>query len=245
MLLKCMECGNDISQSAAACPKCGHPTEHQASSATTKKISHSAGWISLASFVLSSFIPAILAPIFVLTGIIFASKELSAGGKKFGTLVLCLSLLQGWLILDHFGHISGSLGLTTAKDIDTRVATQYATVSLDLPSDWKETAKSKCRDEWPSDYRMQEYCVTKQTEGAEKLSRGSPQEVDFDSFRVIRGKCAEEWPRDFNMRAYCEQKQYDGYRSLNAAQTGDSLRNKCAQQWPNDYNMRKYCETKN
>lgn len=240
-LIKCKECDNEVSESSPACPKCGHPTPN----ATEKKISHSSGWISLASVAMANFIPAILAPIFILSGLIFASKELNAGGKKFGTFVLCLSLLQGWFVLDHFGNISGSLGITTAKDIDNRVATQYATASLNLPSNWQETAKNKCNEEWPSDYRMQQHCFTKQSDGAKTLSKGSPQDVDSKAFRVIRGKCAEEWPRDFNMRAYCEQKQYDAYRALNIAQTNDSLRNRCAQKWPNDYNMRKYCETKN
>lgn len=213
--------------------------------AETKKISNSAGWISLASFILSLSTPAILAPIFVLIGIIYANKQFNEGDKKFGILVLCLSLLQGWFVLDHFSNISGSLGITTASDIDKRVANQYAAVSLELPRNWKEIAKSKCSEEYPSDYRMQKYCFDKQNEGTEKLSRGLSQKIDLSILRVIRGKCADEWPRDFSMRAYCEQKQYDGYRSLNTIKTNEGLRNRCAQQWPKDYTMRKYCETKN
>jgi len=209
-----------------------------------RKVSHSAGWISLAAFVLANFTPAILAPIFVLVGLIFAGKELSGGGKKFGSVVLCLSLLQGWFVLDHFGHISGSLGITTAKDADARAAAQYSNVSTALPADWRGVAESKCREDWPTDYRMQQYCISQQSEGAQKLSLGAPSEVDSSAFRVIRGKCAEDWPRDFRMREYCEKQQYDGYRALNASSVGDSARNACAQQWPSDFRMRRYCETK-
>ena len=91
---------------------------------------------------------------------------------------------------------------------------------------------------------MQQYCISQQSEGAQKLSLGAPSEVDSSAFRVIRGKCAEDWPRDFRMREYCEKQQYDGYRALNASSVGDSARNACAQQWPSDFRMRRYCETK-
>lgn len=244
MLVKCPECGNDVSSEAAACPKCGQPTEQPKPPLPAKKISHSAGWISLAAFVLANFSPAILAPIFVLVGLIFAGKEMSGGGRGFGIAVLCLSLVQGWFVLDHFGHISGTLGISTAKDADTQAASRYANVSLNLPGDWHAVAESKCREEWPTDYRMQQHCVTQQSEGAQTLERGSPTDVDTTAFRVIRGKCAEDWPRDFKMRAHCEKQQFEGFRSLGASASGAPLRNSCAQQWPNDFRMRQYCESK-
>lgn len=244
MLVKCPECGNDVASEATACPKCGQPMERKLPVGTEKKVSHSAGWISLAAFVLANFTPAILSPIFVLVGLIFAAKELSGGGRGFGILVLCLSLMQGWFVVDHFGHISGTLGITTAKDADSQAAARYANVSLDLPGDWRAVAESKCREEWPTDYRMQKYCVSQQSEGAQTLSLGAPTDVDSTAFRVIRGKCAEEWPRDFKMRAYCEKQQYEGLRALTASASSDPLRNACAQQWPNDFKMRRYCETK-
>jgi zinc-ribbon domain len=140
-LIKCPECGNDLSASATACPKCGHPNSDSPPPVSpTKKVSHMAGWLSLAAFLLASFTPALLAPVFVLAGLAFAAKELTGGGKVFGTAVLCLSLLQGWFVLDHFGQISASLGITTAKDVEARAVDKYAAVSLELPSDWRAIA---------------------------------------------------------------------------------------------------------
>jgi hypothetical protein len=158
--------------------------------------------------------------------------------------MLCLALVQGWYVIDHFGHISGTLGITTAKDSDTRAAEQYSAVSLDLPADWRSTVDSKCREDWANDYRMQQHCREQQNEGARKLTEGAPADVDSTAFRVIRGKCAEDWPRDFRMRVHCEEQQIAGFRALNASSIDNSARNACAQQWPNDYRMRRYCETK-
>jgi hypothetical protein len=215
-----------------------------AAPAAAKKVSHSAGWISLAAFVFANFTPAILAPILILVAFIFAAKELSAGGKAFGSFVLVLALLQGWFVLDHFGHISGSMGLVTAEDADKQAATKYASASLEVPGNWNQIAQAKCAEEWPSDYRMRDYCVKQQTEGARALDKSPPSDVDSTAFKVIRGKCAEEWPRDFKMRVYCEGQQFEGYRSLKSGSVGTSTRNSCAQQWPADYKMRRYCENK-
>lgn len=244
MLVKCPECSSEVSSAAVACPKCGHPMTSGHVAPPKQKVSHSAGWISLAAFILASFTPAILAPILVLAGLIFASKELSGGSKVFGGVVLCLSLLQGWFVLDHFGHISGTLGITTAKDADAKAGARFANVSTELPADWRAVAEAQCRAEWPTDYRMQKHCVEQQSKGAETLAAGSPSGVDATAFRVIRGKCAEEWPRDFRMRAHCEGQQYEGYRSLSDSGTAESARNACAQQWPDDYRMRRHCEVK-
>lgn len=244
MLTKCPECANDVSSAATACPKCGHPLVLKSAETPEQKVSHSAGWISLAAIILGSFTPAILAPIFVLVSLIFAGKELSNGGRTFGSIVLCLALLQGWFVLDHFGHISGTLGITTEKDVNAKAESKYANVSTDVPSEWREIAATKCNEEWPADYSMQQHCVEQQTKGVQTLDLGAPSDIEANVFRVIRGKCAEEWPRDFQMRAHCESKQFDGYRSLNASTVGDSTRNACAQQWPDDYQMRQYCQTK-
>lgn len=250
MLVKCLECGNEVSSQASSCPKCGHPVAPspqpahvpQPAQQPEKKISHSAGWISLAAFLFANFTPAILAPILVLVALVFAAKELSAGNKIFGGLVLALSLLQGWFVIDHFGHISSSLGLVTAEDANKQAASKYAGTSMNMPSDWQQTVESKCQEEWPTDYRMQEYCVKQQTEAVSALSQSHPSDVDLAAFRVVRGKCAEEWPRDFKMRAYCERQQVEGYRALQSST--NSARNTCAQQWPSDYKMRRYCEIK-
>jgi hypothetical protein len=208
-----------------------------------KKVSHAAGWIALAALVFANFTPAILAPILVLAALIFAARELSGGSKAFGSLVLALSLLQSWFVIDHFGHLSGSLGLVTAEEATKQAAAKYSAASGDLPGNWRETARSKCQEEWPTDYRMQQYCIEQQTTGAAALGE-APADIDATALNVIRGKCAEEWPRDFKMRTYCQNQQFDGYRALHASAASTSTRNACAQQWPADYKMRRYCETK-
>ena len=119
MLLKCPECSHEVSSQAASCPKCGHPLG-ASHTARNRKKSHSGGWLSLAAFVLSNFTPAILVPLLVLAGLVFAARELRVGSRVFGVIVVCLSLLQGWMVLDHFGNISGSLGLVTAEDTDAK-----------------------------------------------------------------------------------------------------------------------------
>ena len=244
MLIKCPECGSDLSSAATACPKCGHPLALSPAETPAQNVSHSAGWISLAAIILGSFTPAILAPVFVPTSLVFAGKELSNGGKFLGSTVLCLALLQGWFVLDYFGHISATLGIATEEDANAKAETKYANVSIATPGEWRDIAATKCNEEWPTDYSMQQYCIEQQAKGVQALDLSAPSGIEANVFRVIRGKCAEEWPRDFQMRAHCESKQFDGYRSLNASTAEDSTRNTCAQQWPDDYEMRQYCQTK-
>lgn len=71
----------------------------------------------------------------------------------------------------------------TAKDTDAQVAARYSNVSLDVPGDWRSIADSKCREEWASDYRMQDYCVRQQSEAAQQLSTGAPSDIDGGAFR--------------------------------------------------------------
>jgi hypothetical protein len=122
MLIKCPACSNDVSTSATSCPKCGHPLSVLSKETTSRNNLHQAGWISLLSIVLAMFTPAFLTPFFVLISFIFAIKELSNGGKVFGSIVLCLSLLQGWLVIDHFGGISDTFNLPSESDADFQVA---------------------------------------------------------------------------------------------------------------------------
>ena len=242
MLIECPACKTEISAQATACPKCGHPNA-AAPAAAPKKVSHASGWIALAAFILANFTPAILAPIFVLVGLGFAGKELAAGGKIFGSVLLVLCLIQGWFVIDHFGHVSGAVGLTTAADSTKSAATQYANVSLDVEPNWQDISRGKCQGDWPSDYHMQEFCQKQQGDAVAALSHGAPAGVDAETFRVIRGKCAADWARDFHMRQFCEGQQYESYRAVSATAAGGSKRNSCAQQWPSDFHMRQYCES--
>jgi len=248
MIVKCRECGHDVSTEAAACPSCGCPQQPIAptESHTTarKPKSHVYGWVALVAFLMSNFIPAILAPLVLLVAFAFAAMEINQGGKTFGGIMFALCGLQAWFIADHFGGLSGSLGITDPKQIEEVTARKYSTTNLNVPADANQIIEQKCTEEWPNDFRMRRYCQEQQREGIATLSRGQPASVNRDAFMIIRGKCAEEWPRDFKMRAYCETQQYESYRALQTASGDDPQRGRCAQQWPNDYRMRQYCERK-
>ncbi len=247
MIVKCKECGKDVSTEAAACPACGcpqKPAERSVSEAKNQGRSHIFGWIALIAFFMSSFIPAIMAPLIVLIAIIFSLLEFNQDGKVFGGIVFSLCLLQVWWIADHFGGLSASMGLTNPKQIEQQMVKKYENANMGLPADAVQIIQQKCAEEWPSDFKMRRYCGEQQQQGIAKLDRGMPTDIEPGAFRIIRGKCAAEWPRDFKMRAYCESQQYDGYRALLSNSRSEASRARCAQQWPDDYKMRKYCENK-
>lgn len=56
--------------------------------------------------------------------------------------------------------------------------------------------RRKCEEQWPDDYRMQEYCI-KQQAGAQ--SRASGGWIDHN----IAIHCTSKWPHDWNMFMYC------------------------------------------
>ena len=202
------------------------------------------GWVALIAFLMSNFIPAILAPLVVLVAFVFAVLEINQGGKTFGGIMFALCALQAWFIADHFGGLSGSLGITNPKQIEEATARKYSATNLDVPSDADQTIEQKCAEEWPSDFRMRRHCQEQQRKGIAALGQARPASVSQEAFVIIRGKCAEEWPRDFRMRAHCEGQQYDGYHALQAATANEAQRGACAQQWPNDFRMRQHCERK-
>ena len=247
MIVKCKECGKDVSTEAAACPACGCPQKPAAGSGSEAKHqgrSHIFGWIALIAFFMSTFIPAIMAPLIVLIAIIFALLELKQGGKVFGSIVFFLCLLQVWFIADHFGGLSASMGLTNPKQIEQETVKKYENADMGMPANSVQIIQQKCAEDWPNDFRMKRHCQEQQQAGIANLDRGMPTDINPDAFRIIRGKCADEWPRDFRMRAYCESQQYEGYRALQANSQNEASRNRCAQKWPDNYKMRKYCESK-
>lgn len=247
MIVKCKECGKDVSTEASACPACGCPQKPETElkpEAKKQGRSHIFGWIALIAFLMSNFIPAIVAPLIVLTAIIFSLLELKQGGKIFGGVVFSLCLIQVWAIADHFGGVSASLGLTNPKQIEQKMVKKYENADINLPANAAQIIEQKCTEEWPNDFRMIKYCEEQQRGGIEKLDRGMPTGIEPDAFRIIRGKCAQEWPRDFQMRAHCESQQYEAYRALQMNNQSKTSSASCAQQWPDDYKMRQYCESK-
>jgi hypothetical protein len=158
------------------------------------------GWVALIAFLMSNFIPAILAPLVVLAAFVFAALEINQGSKIFGGIMFALCALQAWFIADHFGGLSGSLGITNPKQIEEATARKYSATNLNVPSDANQIIEQKCAEEWPRDFKMRVYCETQQYESYRALQASSGDETQ-------RGRCAQQWPNDYRMRQYCERKR--------------------------------------
>ena len=85
--------------------------------------------------------------------------------------------------------------------------------SLKTPSDdgAESMIRSKCADDWPSDFRMQKHCQDQQFEGLRELNARN---IAGGFLPTIRAKCAEQWADDFRMRNYCEKQQVKALREL-------------------------------
>lgn len=73
-----------------------------------------------------------------------------------------------------------------------------------LMSESPTTGVKKCEKDWPDDFRMQDYCQTKQRESYSALQTRKMSSPDE---RTVRTKCATDWPDDYAMRNYCEEEQ--------------------------------------
>ncbi|MDD2325007.1 MAG: hypothetical protein PHW63_03210 [Alphaproteobacteria bacterium] len=243
----CRECKNTISSEAVACPSCGCPVRENLAKDIgnkTKQKSRMFGWLGLIAFLMSNFIPAILAPLVILAGLVFAVFAINQGSKIFGGIVFLLCIVQVWGIANHFSGLNGTLGITNPKEIEETTAQKYSTADLTLPANTMQIIEQKCEREWPNDFSMRAYCQKQQKEGVATLNNGQPATVSRNAFTIIRAKCATEWPQDFNMRAYCEKKQYEAYDALQTSASDTPKKGACAEKWPNDYHMRQYCESK-
>lgn len=250
----CPFCRSHIPKNSKICPSCGDdvsaaspPTTAAAPPAQPRNAqgrSHALGLVGLLAFLMANVVPAFMSPLLALVALACALVELQRGSRALGGIVVGLSLLQMWLIADHFTGLSSQLGLINPQQIEQETARRYQNTSMDTPVDAEQIISQKCAEEWPSDFRMRSYCEGQQREGVATLQRDAPSDIGADAFRIIRGKCTEEWPRDFKMRAYCESQQYEGYRTIQVAPRDGSARARCAQQWPNDYKMRVYCESR-
>jgi hypothetical protein len=243
----CRHCtGELVWEETATGSFCQRPTTAASPSppVATEKRSHLFGWLALAALFMSALTPAVMAPLIVLIALACSGLEVKQGSKVFGAILIAFGLLNVWVIADHFGGFSASLGLTNPKQIEERTVRKYEATSLKVPSAAPQILTQKCADEWPNDFRMRSYCEGQQRDGISKLEGGQPSDIQADAFTIMRGKCAEEWPRDFQMRAYCESQQHEGYRSLQSSSGNGALRARCAQQWPDDYRMQQYCLTR-
>ena len=138
MIVKCKECDHDVSTEAAACPSCGCPQQPTASETALRtpknRVSHMYGWVALIAFLMSNAIPAIIAPLVVLVGLVLSALEIKQGGKTFGGIVFVLCLLQAWFIVDHFGSLRSSLGITSPNKIEETTVQKSSATNLNVPA---------------------------------------------------------------------------------------------------------------
>lgn len=77
--------------------------------------------------------------------------------------------------------------------------------------------KANCKDKWPSDYSMQEYCIGKQVDAINAVSDIHKSGLNEDEKDMLQ-RCMLKWskPRgaDWPMVQYCYKKQHDSYIRL-------------------------------
>lgn len=101
------------------------------------------------------------------------------------------------------------------------------------PSDHglEEAMETRCQNEWPSDYRMQEYCLERQKDGLEEFRKLShDNRAPAETRDEIGAQCLYEWSTgnaeaasnldfesldiDWSMAAYCYDNQLSSYDRL-------------------------------
>lgn len=75
--------------------------------------------------------------------------------------------------------------------------------------DARDRIKAFCAREWPTDARMQEYCIERLSAAVMVLdNRGKPFGMDRAKYEKIRVDCFRQWKGDYRMRLYCEEKAF-------------------------------------
>ena len=86
--------------------------------------------------------------------------------------------------------------------------------SADDYSDAEQVIRRHCKNAYPDDYSMRNFCTKQQRKALVVLKQGRPRDIPEDVFVQVRNKCAAEYPEDHTMRQYCEKQQFDSYREL-------------------------------
>jgi hypothetical protein len=92
--------------------------------------------------------------------------------------------------------------------------------SIEQPyADTSNDIKKYCAAKWATDYEMQEYCINKQTQSANRIL------MEYDNLKPnseeknIYSRCLDKWQSqiagyDWEMVEYCKTKQLEAYRRL-------------------------------
>lgn len=82
----------------------------------------------------------------------------------------------------------------------------------------QEQIKAHCKDKWGSDYRMQKYCIDRQSESARWIGSFLEKHKESSEERNIANRCFSKWKEgdrfDFRMVKYCTDRQIEAYRQI-------------------------------
>lgn len=81
-------------------------------------------------------------------------------------------------------------------------------------SDAEQVIRQHCKNTYPDDYTMRNFCTKEQRQALAALKEGRPRDIPEGVFVQVRNKCAADYPEDYAMRQYCEKEQFDSYREL-------------------------------
>lgn len=102
-------------------------------------------------------------------------------------------------------------------DAYSKMAADMAKPAPEKKKGGLDAMKMFCEEKWGTDYKMREYCINKEIEGAKKIKAmlatalsGKDKDVMDQALR----KCYDKWSPQYSMIHYCLKKQYGAYLRL-------------------------------
>ncbi len=85
-------------------------------------------------------------------------------------------------------------------------------------------ARTSCTNKWPTDFRMQKYCLDKQKTSIQELAELFDQYSQGTVERDIVIRCRDKWAaepgtEDYKMVLYCTNQQMEAYQALDSGST--------------------------
>ena len=106
------------------------------------------------------------------------------------------------------------------KLIAIAIACLLTVASIGNASESKDAIRAKCKNEWPTDYGMQKYCIDKQMESVKQFNSYQDRWPEGSEERNILIRCFGKWAgddgskADYSMTVYCFDQQLEAYQSL-------------------------------
>jgi hypothetical protein len=85
---------------------------------------------------------------------------------------------------------------------------------IESSEDFVKMYKEHCKDKYPEDFNMREFCERQQVEGYEKLLKTPIDGMSESDYTIIKNTCKDKYPEDFNMREFCERQQVEGWTKI-------------------------------